>query len=180
MPETWAKVSARLGRNDFPAALVHAVIDGRLTDPAEIRIGFEAAWTMCEWPGMVMEREIWLALLERGHIDLREMYMHETLPRLAEYLPEEMVLYRGANEQNMLGLSWTTSFERAHWFATRMGAFAPGAHHVYKLTATRDIIVAHFNESRSSEEEWLVDTTNLWEDDIEVIPPSQYEALLNA
>lgn len=47
----WADLSARAGRNDLPAILLTALAMGALSDPQEIRVGLEQAWTTCEWPG---------------------------------------------------------------------------------------------------------------------------------
>lgn len=164
---TWNEVSARLGRNDMPAALIYAVFEERLTDSVEIAKGVQAAWTMCEWPSRAADRELWMHVFDKavpeGH------YLLETAPRPIADLAPNQTLWRGATEEHALGMSWTDDYDRAYWFATRLeGAFGGAKSLVYSLNAPREIVLARFNESRG-ESEWVLDVDDLTMADLEIV-----------
>lgn len=106
-----------------------------------------------------------------------EHYLRETALRPRSELPETLTLYRAATEGHELGLSWTTSFERAHWFATRIGAIAGGHHRIFGVEAPRDWVLANFHETRG-ESEFVLDTSPLTMDNLEEILPEEWEYLL--
>lgn len=172
---TWSDVSARLGRNDLPAALAYAVIENRLTDPVEIAKGLDDAWTMCEWPGRAMDYDVWLNLfglaLEDGE------YLHDGEIRLQTDLPETIVLYRGAHSEHERGMSWTTSFERAHWFATRLAMFS-GPHRIFRMEVPRDMVLAYSHERRG-EWEYVIDYSQIEDDDMVEVKPEAWPELLD-
>lgn len=171
----WSELAARAARNDKPAILMTAVVTGALSDPREIRLGLEDAWTTCEWPGRAADYELWLNMfelaLEEGH------YLAETELRSHEDLPESVTVYRAAAEGHELGLSWTTSFERAHWFATRLGAIAGGQHRIHELEVPREQVLAHFHATRG-EHEFVIDTTPMLLEDLREVLPEEWEYLL--
>ena len=172
---TWNDVSARLGRNDLPAALAYAVAEGRLTDPVEIARGLDDAWTMCEWPGRAMDYDVWESLFALALDD--DEYLHDGEIRSKADLPETITLYRGAHEEHEQGMSWTASFERAHWFATRLAMFS-GPHRIFKIEATPDMILAYSHERRS-EQEYVLATYMFDAEDMEVVAPEAWPELLD-
>lgn len=129
----WAELSARIGRADKPALLVHAIGTGVLSEPGELRNALEDTWTGTEWPGLAAARELWLMLFEEA-LEPR-MYLDETDLCPVQTLLETLQSYGAAAAGNEEGMSWTTSFERAHWFATRLGAIARRPHRIFEMDA---------------------------------------------
>lgn len=150
----WSELSARIGRNDKPGALLSAVVSGALSE-RELRRGLEDTWTTCEWPGRAADHEVWLYMFELAGVN-EDHYLHEAQLRDRAKLPDSVALYRAAAEGHQTGLSWTTSFERAHWFATRLGAIAGRPHEIYETTAPRESILATFHQTRG-EHEYVID-----------------------
>lgn len=151
----WSELSARIGRNDKPGVLFSAVASGILSE-GELRRGLEDTWTTCEWPGRAAEHKVWRYLFELAGVD-DDHYLHETELHDRAELRDSVRLYRAATEGHQTGLSWTTSFERAHWFATRLGAIAGRPHEVYETTAPYESVLATFHETRG-EHEYVIDT----------------------
>lgn len=151
----WSELSARIGRNDKPGVLFSAVVSGVLSE-GELRRGLEDTWTTCEWPGRAAEHEVWLYMFELAGVD-DDHYLREAELRDCAELPDSVRLYRAAAEGHQTGLSWTSSFERAHWFAARLGAIAGRPHEVYETTAPRESVLATFHETRG-EHEYVIDT----------------------
>lgn len=151
----WSELSARIGRNDKPGILLSAVVSGVMSE-REIRRGLEDTWTTCEWPGRAADHEVRLYMFELAGVD-EDLYLHEAELRDRAELPDSVALYRAAAEGHQTGLSWTTSFERAHWFATRLGAIAGRQHEIYETTAPRESILATFHQTRG-EHEHVIDT----------------------
>lgn len=174
-PMRWEDLSARAGRNDKPAILLTAISMAALTDPQQIRIGLEDAWTTCEWPGRAADYDVWLYAFDLASDD--GSYLHEQELRERSTLPETLPLYRAATEGHELGLSWTTSFERAHWFATRIGAVSGHKHQIFEIDAPRDLVLAYFHDTRG-ESEYVIDTSGLLDEDLRVVAPEEWEYLL--
>lgn len=173
----WSELSARSGRNEKPGLLVGAVGSGLLSDPGELRVALEDTWTTCEWPGRVAEYDLWLTLfdmaVEEGtFLDERELH-----PVAA--LPESLQLYRAAAPGYEQGLSWTTSFERAHWFATRLGWAAGTTHRIYEMDAPRESVLASFHTTRG-EHEYVLDIRRIDADGMREVLPEEWEYLLAA
>lgn len=171
----WEDLSARAGRNDKPAILLTAIAMDVLTDPQQIRIGLEDAWTTCEWPGRAADYDVWRYAFDVAGADGK--YLHEHELRDLSSLPETLPLYRAATEGHELGLSWTTSFERAHWFATRIGAVSGHPHQIFEIDAPRELVMAYYHETRG-ESEYVIDTSGLMDDDLRVVEPAEWEYLL--
>lgn len=164
---TWAEVSARLGRNDMPAALVDAVAADSLPR-AEIAKGLEAAWTMCEWPLQAADREVWLQMFGMVLTDWDMEYLDEDRIRLVtDDLPEYLTLYRGCVVGREAGMSWTTDLDKARWFASRFGSHF-GEPRVVTTDVPREWIIARFHRSRS-ENEYVIDPEDLFSDAIEEV-----------
>ena len=100
--------------------------------------------------------EVWVQLFELAGVD-EEHYLHETELRDRTLLPDTVHLYRAAAEGHQTGLSWTASFERAHWFATRLGGLGGHDHQIYEITAPREAVLATFHATRR-EHEYVIDT----------------------
>lgn len=153
MSASWDELSARMGRNAKPHALIYAVlIDNDLTDPEEIAIGFEDAWVSCEWPGRAAEPTLWMSVLNEA-LDTDSEYLLGTEIRPKSELPDSVTLYRGAAEDAAQGMSWTDDLDRAEWFANRFG----GRHgaKVYTVEAYPEMVLARFD--RRGESEWVLD-----------------------
>ncbi len=174
-PMRWEDLSARAGRNDKPAILLTAIAMDVLTDPQQMRIGLEDAWTTCEWPGRAADYDVWRYAFDVAGADGK--YLHEHELRDLSTLPETLPLYRAATEGHELGLSWTTSFERAHWLATRIGAVSGHPHQIFEIDAPRELVMAYFHETRG-ESEYVIDTSGLLDDDLRVVEPAEWEYLL--
>lgn len=173
----WEQISARAGRNDKPALLVTAVGSGLLSDPREMRIALEDTWTTCEWPGRAAEYDLWRTLFDMVLED--GTYLDETELSPIEKLPETLPLYRAAAPGHEHGLSWTTSFDRAHWFATRLGAIAGMPHRIYEIDAPREWVLASFDQTRN-EREYLIDLTRAEDPQLHEVLPEEWEYRLAA
>ncbi len=171
----WADLSARIGRNDKPGVLFSAVVSGALT-ATELRKGLEDSWTTCEWPGRAAEHEVWLYMFELAGVD-DERYLHETEVRDRASLPDSLKVYRAAAPGHETGLSWTTSFERAHWFATRLGALNSYPHQIYEVDAPRDAVLASFHAIRQ-EHEFVVDTGRIDATVPDLVDPGEWDERL--
>ncbi len=170
-PLRWEDLAARAGRNDKPAILLTAIAAGVLTDPQQIRIGLEDTWTTCEWPGRAADYEVWLYAFEHASTDGH--YLEEQELRDRTTLPQTLTVYRAAAEGHELGLSWTTSFDKAYWFATRVGALAGHRHKIFELDAPRDWVLAHYHETRG-ESEYVIDTNGLSLEDLAEVTPDEW------
>lgn len=169
MSVAWSTVSARLGRNDLPAALVHAVfINNTLTEPEDIAAGVASAWTMCEWPEQAVDQDLWSMLYAYAVEDLVDSYLHDDDIRGRDDLPEQVTLWRGAIEDRRLGMSWTGDRKRAEWFAHRFDGMTDKVGKVYQVTVDRELILARFEEGRG-EDEYVLDPVYLDDLDIEVV-----------
>ncbi|WP_447587945.1 hypothetical protein [Microbacterium lacticum] len=117
-----------------------------------------------------------MELFELAGVDEKH-YLHETALRDRAALPETARVFRAAAEGHEYGLSWTTNFERAHWFATRLGAIAGHRHRIFEVDAPRDAVLAHFHETRS-ENELVIDTSRIPQAAVREVEPSEWEYLL--
>ncbi|MBU1250542.1 MAG: hypothetical protein KJ659_01745 [Actinobacteria bacterium] len=172
----WADLSARIGRNDKPGVLFSAVVTGALSE-RELRRALEDTWTTCEWPGRAADHEVWVQLFELVGVD-EDHYLHETELRDRAQLPDSVQLYRAAAEGHQTGLSWTTSFERAHWFATRLGALGGRHHQIYEATVPPEAVLARFHATRG-EHEYVIDTGRLDQVMPDMVEPTKWEQLLD-
>jgi hypothetical protein len=162
MTGTWAEVSARLGRNDYPAALANAVGSLRLTDTAEVAEGLEAAWTMAEWPAQILSQDLWLSLFGVV-LDVGEYLHGDTVARTSD-LPELLTLYRGATDVTARGMSWTDDIDQARWFANRLIHTGYPDATVYVIGALNTMVLARFHGR--GENEYVLDPTMFEDDDV--------------
>ncbi|PCC16883.1 hypothetical protein [Brevibacterium aurantiacum] len=157
------------------ALLVEAAGAGILSDPREFRIALEDTWTSTEWPGRAATRELWLALFEMA-LELGT-YLEETELRPVQALPETLSVYRAAAAGHEDGISWTQSFEKAHWFATRLSVVARRPHRIFKMDAPRNAIIAAFDQSRG-EQEYVINTTLIEDTARREVRPEEWEYLV--
>lgn len=154
---TWAEHSARLGRNDMPGVLAHAVlVHHTLTDPAEVAKGVTDAWTMAEWPLTALDEGIWWMLFDAATEDPLN-YLHDGRVVDRAELPAEVTLYRGAIEGREYGMSWTDDLARARWFARRFNGMRGSTDgKVWQVTVDTEVVLARFQDRRG-EAEWVLD-----------------------
>ena len=159
---TWFQISGRAGRNDYPYLLVNAVLmDQTLTDEDEIAEAIESAWTAAEYPENAVSQTVWQVLFGvTGFIDGGV--------RADNPVTGTITLYRGAIDKRKAGMSWTTSVEKAQWFAGRFmgldrqprglsafhGTKKDAVGRVWQITVNADAILAHFNGR--GEDEWVL------------------------
>lgn len=181
----WEEMSGRAGRNDMPYILFNAVAERRLTDLAEVAKGVEESWTLAENPlemcgsdpdDRAAAKRLWRDMF--GNLaQFGVEYLHETEVRPIAELPRTITLYRGATDAGKLGWSWTVSFERAHWFATRVSAFrGEGTPRVWRVNCPREFVFAKFHESRHEDEHVIL--AERVRSRIRPVSPADYERLL--
>ena len=157
--KTWSEVSARLGRNDLPWCLsTHLDV----LPQEEIAKGLADAWTMCEWPGGAGTTDIWELMFMLGGAGDNGYLDDDGNKQSYETLPKTMILYRGAHEDYVDGMSWTSDIKRAEWFAQRLGTKGMS---VYTITVPRELVLAKFD--RRNENEYVIEVSRLLEDDIQ-------------
>lgn len=74
-------------------------------------------WISTEFPGQTKNEEL---IRIFGSADQKYLMTEEDYKALSE-MPEEITIYRGCQDKKakVKGMSWTTAFEKANWFATR-------------------------------------------------------------
>jgi hypothetical protein len=159
---TWSEISARMGRNDLPHAVIMGVVEGRLTDPDEIAKGVEAAWVGAEWPLKAAEPDVWMLAWGAAVTDFGERYLEDGTIRPTSDLPEYLSVWRGCHEAGRYGMSWTSDRATATWFASRFGD--PDLH-LYELEVPREAVLGRFNGR--NEHEVVIDPEWLMLDDVE-------------
>jgi hypothetical protein len=165
---TWAEISARAGRNDMPGLMVQGFMNDKLRGK-ELAKALANSWTMAEWPSRQMEPEHWTFLFDQvlpDNDNIGHRLDDDGNIVSNDDLPESIVLYRGATEEFAHGLSWTTDFDQAKWFATRLESVV-GPGHIYTITMPREAIIAKFD--CRNENEYLVAFDSILEDDIEEV-----------
>lgn len=165
----WSQLSARAGRNDLPAILVEAYITAQLTEPEDIGYAVCHAFAAAEWPGRIAPNEVWADLFTAGVHDTATEYLKDGEIRPRDELPDELTLYRGAQENHKAGMSWTTDREQALWFRNRFTSLFPA--NLYMVTWPSECVLATLD--RRNEHEVIVDPYYLGvfpEDILEIAP----------
>jgi hypothetical protein len=166
--KTWSELSARAGRNDMPGIMVDAFVAGQL-EKDELAKAIADSWVMAEWPARQMTPESWIFLIDQV-LDENSYLTDEglILSKAAMKMPETLTLWRGCWPEFAEGLSWTLDRERAEWFAHR---FDFGEHEgkgtLYEITIPYELVLAQFNGR--NEDEYVIDSTMLMEDDIQEV-----------
>lgn len=161
--KSWAELSARRGRNDLPAIFVEAYAEEWLREE-DFAEGLSDAWTSAEFPGQAMDLKYWLMLFRHAIDD--GWYLEEDELATIENLPEVITLWRGAWEEFRDGISWTGDRKQAEWFAHRLD-HSGNVGKLYEITVGRELVLAHFTGRK--EDEYVVDTDMLYEDDIQEV-----------
>ena len=157
---TWQDVSRGVDKNNLPWCLGENIFDLPID---EVRLGLVDAWTFPEWPSRSADNITWVAMFNYG-FDEQEGYLDdEGNVQPWDNLPEVITLFRGAHKDYSEGLSWTSSLERAEWFANRLGQEDMA---VYKIEIPRELVLAKFDNR--GEDEYVVEVIRLLEDDIEL------------
>lgn len=102
--------------------------------------------------------------------------LKESTPCSRSTLPDVLHLYRAAAQGYELGLSWTSDFSRAHWYATRLGTAAGGQHRIYEIDAPRTLVLAEFHKRRR-EHEYLLDLDQDNPPELREIDPKDWNSL---
>jgi len=161
MARRWDKIKEGWGRNDFPALLVE---NWKNMNNKELAIAIADSWTMPEWPARTLEPKYWVTLFNMVLNDDGTGYLTDDGTILStSSLPENLTLYRGCYSEFARGMSWTSSLERAKWFASRMG----GNGNVYTETFPRECVIGKFDGR--NEEEYVLDCTMFGEDDVQLL-----------
>jgi hypothetical protein len=106
--EEFTRVVMRDGRNRAPFHLLEWWEDGYL-DGDDLREVIRTAWDMPEFPARYLPVSQWLAMFREAG------FTSSTAPRPTE----PMTLYRGCDRGHQRGMSWTSDFDTAAWFAMR-------------------------------------------------------------
>lgn len=148
MTRTWAQVSARAGRNDWPALLARAaLIDADPLDEAELPYAITRAWLAAEWPLRCLDAFTWLTLFECAGAEVASLHYisdddgdddERVFMAPKAELPDPMTLWRGAMPDGAAGMSWTEDRSRAQWFARRFG----DGPQVYRADIHPDFVLA--------------------------------------
>jgi hypothetical protein len=107
-----------------------------------------------------------------------DSYLNDGEVRPREELPETLTVYRGVTgDVGATGMSWSTEFKQAHWFASRWGTNR-GTPRVYRADLPREAVLAMFHEGRS-ENEVVVDPGYLTAhpDAVQEVEPGEWELL---
>lgn len=149
---SWADAHARLGRNDWVAALVNNLED---LEPNDLPRAVHDAWTAPEWPEQILDTDSWVYLFGQVGYMVDGVTMHPE----RDLGDDVITLYRGAIPRLRSGLAWTRSFEQAHWFAHRFdGIRQDEGGKVWKITVPIDFVLARVTTRQ--EDEVIVDTTS--------------------
>jgi hypothetical protein len=79
-------------------------------------------WTDSE--NIWQNQDQWLDLIEYLG-DVSHFFKDEADAAAYEALPHHVLVYRGCNDLNHEGMSWSTDYEQAKWFATRLSPKNP-------------------------------------------------------
>lgn len=86
--------------------------------------------------------------LFKKHLEHKHKFMSEDDKKVYNSLPEQVKVYRGHQNKNKIGFSYTTNKEKAEWFANR---FNKGNGQVRERVIPKSKIIAYTN-SRSEQE----------------------------
>lgn len=153
---------SRVGRNAGPALLIDLHREGVLTRALYVAM-VGHVWSMAEWPLRQLEGHEWLELF---HVAGYTRAMEDGPGRRWPRPRKPRTLYRGADEANRLGWSWTDNLETARWFANREVWKSPGQ--VWTLTVDPRWLLARIDTRKESE--YVIDGGGLDPDDVREVP----------
>lgn len=141
-----AEASCRLGRRYAPELVYSLHATDHLTQ-AVATVAVPEAWSDHEFPLKVLGKRAWLTLFKFSGFTIDG--------KPADRPAEPTRVYRGADEVNRLGWSWTTDIDMARWFAARrLGTCPPRC--VWTLLAPPDRQLAHIGGPDSRQEAEVV------------------------
>jgi hypothetical protein len=110
-----------------------------------------STWLDTEFP--TINKEVWLQLFTRKTPGKRKVMSSKERRVLRDLPDKDIDIYRGyGDEQHKDGISWTLSYEKASWFATRFYKEAPI---VAEGICDKKDIIAYLNDRE--EEEIVID-----------------------
>jgi hypothetical protein len=112
----------RLGRNAGPGVLISLVCESALTETAATALTAQV-WSSAEFPEEQLGRPDWLHLFAMAGytIDGDDRAVPAQRPA------QPTALYRGAPASHRGRMAWTSSLERAWWFARRWPHLGPAS-----------------------------------------------------
>lgn len=147
-----------VGRNAAPGLLMDLHYEDMLT-PAHYIAMVGHVWAMAEWPLRQLEGYEWLELFRcAGYTRAMEDGPGRRWPRPRK----PRTLYRGADEANRLGWSWTDKIETARWFANRPQWKTPGR--VWTITVDPRWLLARIDTRKESE--YVIEVDEFTPDDV--------------
>lgn len=139
------------GRNSGPDLMCDCLIAKTIDTPVLAEV-IATVWSLAEYPESAGS-ELWLLLFGRAGFTI------DGTP--AQRPAEPMVLYRGAVPEMSRRMSWTTSRQKAQWFAGRFGDLF-GEAFMYTTTAPPEsILCIPGTEGRPDEAEVIIDPAGL-------------------
>lgn len=137
------------------AALVDAFKNGwfvnplRTLDKARCTAAFIEAWQLSVAPCAFLSPADWLCFFELAQNEIRDMGLG--YPAGAGTVE----IFRGCRREHLAGLSWTTDFHTAVWFAMRQRSRGLVGE-VYRAVAPAEAVLADFGGEHSTEHELVV------------------------
>lgn len=154
---TWQRLTARLGRNDYPYVLFTNWHDLALHEKPQAVL---ESWSRSEYPERLADRELWvMAFDEVGYQVDFEVMEREDDPDL----PDPVTLWRGCTPDRVDGMSWSLDRDRALWFANRWNGLKNGDTGLYRIEIPHEFALARC--TGRDENEVIVDTTDFTEEE---------------
>ena len=119
--------------------------------PAEYWTILRDIWIDAEFPGV--NQKVWLHLFMRKHPDRRKLMTGKERRVLGTLPKEEMDIYRGYyGDEHQEGMSWTTSYDKASWFAKRFAGDDKNREPlVAEAVCNKKDVIAYFNGRKENE-----------------------------
>lgn len=131
-----------LDRNDAPEALYELYASGE--DISDLGSLVADVYSGAEFPLRCLDYDQWLIMFEDGG------YTHNGMS--ADKPTQAVTLYRGADDENKVGMSWSPDLVVAQWFANRFDG------KVWKYTFEPLQLLAYIDNHRPGESEYIVST----------------------
>jgi len=124
--------------------------------PAEYWKNLSDVWIDTELPHL--HKNMWLDLFN-ANIKQKRKLMSAKERQVIQDLPKKVTIYRGYDDkmENLMGISWTLSEEKANWFATRFQFEVEPR--IAEGQCEKSSILAYFE--RSGEKEIVIDPINI-------------------
>ena len=108
-------------------------------------------WIDAEFPGV--NQKVWLHLFMRKHPDRRKLMTGKERRVLSTYPETDMDIFRGyCGDEHQEGISWTTSYDQASWFAKRFAGDDKSREPlVAEAVCDKKNVIAYFNGRKENE-----------------------------